>query len=154
MLFPHAQLPLHVFEPRYRALAADCLEADARFGIVLIARGSEVGGGDERMLIGTRAVITQAASLSDGRSLMMVRGEARIRVIEWLPDDPYPLARVDELAAPVDPVDPATLERAVQASGGPGGCCPTWGAAPPCLPTPASIRNPTWPAGSFVRPPP
>jgi len=68
VLFPHAQIPLHVFEPRYRALTADCLAGDARFGIVLIARGSEVGGGDERMTVGTRAVITHAASLADGRS--------------------------------------------------------------------------------------
>ena len=35
VLFPYAQIPLHVFEPRYRALVADCLAGDARFGIVL-----------------------------------------------------------------------------------------------------------------------
>jgi Lon protease-like protein len=117
VLYPHAQMPLHVFEPRYRAMTADCLDADARFGIVLIARGSEVGGGDERMMIGTRAVITHAASLVDGRSLMMVQGESRIRVIEWLPEDPYPLALVEELEDPrrrSEPVDQATLQRAVQ----------------------------------------
>ena len=90
VLFPHAQMPLHVFEPRYRALTADCLAGDARFGIVLIARGSEVGGGDERMTVGTRAVITHAASLADGRSLMMVRGEARIEVVDWLAGRPLP----------------------------------------------------------------
>jgi uncharacterized protein len=114
VLFPHATMPLHVFEPRFRALTADCLNGDARFGIVLIERGSEVGGGDERMLIGTRAVISHAASLADGRSLMMVQGEARLRVIEWLPDDPYPLARVEELASPPEPVDASNLQRAVQ----------------------------------------
>ena len=48
VLFPHASMPLHVFEPRYRELMRDCLAGDARFGIVLIERGSEVGGGDER----------------------------------------------------------------------------------------------------------
>jgi Lon protease-like protein len=114
VLYPHAQMPLHVFEPRYRALAADCLNDDARFGIVLIARGSEVGGGDERMAVGTRAVITHAASLQDGRSLMMVQGESRIAVTEWLPDDPYPLALVEDVVAPPDPVDQATLHRAAQ----------------------------------------
>src|SRR5580698_965052 len=53
VLFPHAEIPLHIFEPRYRALAHDCLAADSRFGIVLIERGSEVGGGDHRMAVGT-----------------------------------------------------------------------------------------------------
>jgi Lon protease-like protein len=113
VLFPHAQMPLHVFEPRYRALTADCLAGDARFGIVLIARGSEVGGGDERMTVGTRSVITHAASLADGRSLMMVRGEARIEVVDWLPDDPYPLALVQESAPEGEPADDATLRRAI-----------------------------------------
>jgi uncharacterized protein len=114
VLFPHAQMPLHVFEPRYRALTADCLEADGRFGIVLIERGSEVGGGDQRMAIGTRAVITHSAALADGRSLMMVQGESRFRVMEWLPDDPYPLARVEDLVAPTEPVDGPTLQQAVR----------------------------------------
>jgi Lon protease-like protein len=114
VLYPHAQMPLHIFEPRYRALAADCLDDDARFGIVLIARGSEVGGGDVRMTVGTRAVITHAASLADGRSLMMVQGESPIAVVEWLPDAPYPLALVADVAAAADPVDEATLERAAE----------------------------------------
>ena len=48
VLFPHARLPLHVFEERYRALMADCLAGDGSSGWSSIARGSEVGGGDER----------------------------------------------------------------------------------------------------------
>jgi Lon protease-like protein len=105
ILFPHAQLPLHVFEPRYRELVSDCLAGDARFGTVLISRGSEVGGGDERMDIGTRAVIARTADLSDGRSLMMVEGETRIRVTRWLDDDPYPLALVEEWGPETEPDD-------------------------------------------------
>src|ERR1700677_1959117 len=94
VLFPHARMPLHVFEPRYRQLMQDCLAGDARFGIVLIARGSEVGGGDERSALGTRGVITEAAELPDGRWVLEVEGEALIQVEEWLPDDPYPVALV------------------------------------------------------------
>ncbi|MET1002223.1 MAG: LON peptidase substrate-binding domain-containing protein, partial [Acidimicrobiia bacterium] len=45
VLFPHALLPLHVFEPRYRVMMRHCLEGDKEFGVVLIERGSEVGGG-------------------------------------------------------------------------------------------------------------
>jgi len=94
VLFPHASMPLHVFEPRYRELMRDCLAGDGRFGIVLIERGSEVGGDDERSLLGTRGVITRAAELPDGRWVLEIEGEARIAVDEWLPDDPYPVALV------------------------------------------------------------
>ena len=50
VLLPGEVLPLQVFEPRYRALVQDCFAAPdgPRFGVVLIARGHEVGGGDER----------------------------------------------------------------------------------------------------------
>jgi len=96
VLFPQATMPLHVFEPRYRQLMHDCLEGDPRFGVVLIERGSEVGGGDERAELGTRGVITRAAELPDGRWVLEVRGEAVVVIEEWLPDDPYPQALVRE----------------------------------------------------------
>jgi Lon protease-like protein len=114
VLFPHAQIPLHVFEPRYRALVRDCLAGDARFGVVLIERGAEVGGGDQRMAVGTRAVITKAASLSDGRWLLAVQGDVRIRVGEWLADDPYPQAMIEEWSPRVDIVPATLLHRAEQ----------------------------------------
>jgi len=96
VLFPHASMPLHVFEQRYRRLMEDCLAGDRRFGIVLIERGSEVGGGDERSALGTRCEITREMELPDGRWLLEVRGEALIEVEQWLPDDPYPVALVTE----------------------------------------------------------
>ena len=43
VLFPHAQLPLHVFEPRYRALAETCLAGDGEFGVVLMVGGNLPG---------------------------------------------------------------------------------------------------------------
>jgi uncharacterized protein len=100
VVFPHSQIPLHIFEPRYRELTADCLAGDSCFGTVLIARGSEVGGGDQRLDVGTRALITQAQELPDGRWVLLVRGEARIRVAEWLGDDPYPLGMVEDWPSP------------------------------------------------------
>ena len=114
VLFPHASMPLHVFEPRYRSLMRDCLDADRRFGTVLIERGSEVGGGDERSALGTRCVITREIELPDGRWLLEVCGEALIEVVQWLPDDPYPVALVTEPAPVSGPEDLATvLELAV-----------------------------------------
>jgi uncharacterized protein len=114
VLYPHAQIPLHIFEPRYRALTRDCLAGDSRFGVVLIERGAEVGGGDQRMAVGTRAIITKAAALSDGRWLLVVQGDVRIRVGEWLADDPYPLAMVEEWSPQVEAVAESLLHRAEQ----------------------------------------
>jgi len=111
VLFPHASLALHVFEPRYRALVTDCLHGDWQFGVVLIERGHEVGGGDQRFDVGTVATIVDAAQYPDGRWMIEAVGGRRIRVDEWLPDDPYPLALVDDLPDS-PPVLPDGFERA------------------------------------------
>ncbi len=87
-------LPLHVFEPRYRRLVGDCLEGDGTFGVVLIERGSEVGGGDVRSDLGTLATIVDARALPDGRWAVVAVGGDRIRITRWGEDDPYPCADV------------------------------------------------------------
>jgi Lon protease-like protein len=110
VLFPGAFLPLHVFEPRYRAMTQECLSGDRCFGVVLIERGSEVGGGDTRVAVGTRATIADARELDDGRWLLGVIGVERVRVVEWLPDEPYPRAVVEVLDEP--PPSDASSERA------------------------------------------
>lgn len=97
VLFPGGILPLHVFEPRYRALTGYCLEHDQRLGIVLIERGSEVGGGDVRFSVGTESRIAEAAALPDGRWVLVLVGERRIRVERWLPEAPFPRAEVSDL---------------------------------------------------------
>lgn len=111
VLYPHVAIGLHLFEPRYRQLGRDLSAGDGRFGIVLIERGSEVGGGESRHLIGTKARITEALELPDGRWQVVARGEERIRVATWLPDDPYPLALVQELPDLEPEADPATEMR-------------------------------------------
>ena len=94
VLFPHAVLPLHIFEPRYRALMHDCLAGEPEFGVVLIERGSEVGGGDSRFATGTVARIERAAELPDGRWVLEAIGTRRFEVVAWLPEDPYPRATI------------------------------------------------------------
>jgi Lon protease-like protein len=96
VLFPRAGLPLHVFEERYRQLMADCVGSDGEFGVVLIARGPEVGGGDQRVDVGTVARIAQVGELEDGRLLVVARGTERLRVTSWMEDDPYPCAEIEE----------------------------------------------------------
>ena len=92
---PGSMVPLHIFEPRYRQLAHDLQKGDGRFGIVLIERGSEVGGGEVRTTVGTRMRVSEAREFDDGRWALMAVGEERVRVVTWLPDDPYPLALVE-----------------------------------------------------------
>lgn len=95
VLLPGEPLQLNVFEPRYRALVADILASERRFGVVLITRGSEVGGGDERSDVGTVAQVLAHRELPDGRFQLACNGTDRFRVIGWLPDDPYPRADVE-----------------------------------------------------------
>jgi Lon protease-like protein len=112
VLFPYALMPLHVFEPRYRQLVDTCLAGDGTFGVVLIERGSEVGGGDVRFDVGTRTRIHRAEQLDDGRWVLITVGTERVRVHQWLPDDPFPRAEIQRLddtvadtnAAPIDEV--------------------------------------------------
>lgn len=102
VLFPSLVLPLHVFEPRYRAMVQH-LQGDGvepEFGVVLIERGSEVGGHDVRTGVGTLARIVEAHELADGRWALGTFGVRRVRVVEWLPDDPWPRALVDHLDDP------------------------------------------------------
>ena len=87
---PGVALPLQVFEPRYRALVMTCLTEDRLFGSVLIDRGSEVGGGDRRGDVGSLIRIIQSEELPDGRWAVVGVGVERLRVVEWLPDDPFP----------------------------------------------------------------
>ncbi len=99
VLLPGGVLPLHVFENRYRQLVIDCLQEDGtpEFGQALITHGSEAGGGDERATVGTVAQMLQVEALDEGRRYALVTvGTRRIRVNAWLPDDPYPIADVDD----------------------------------------------------------
>lgn len=95
VLFPHMFLPLQVFEPRYRALTSDCLAGDREFGVVLIERGSEVGGGDQRSAFGTVASIIDVHDLGDGRLGLFALGTTRVAVVDWRADEPYPRAIVE-----------------------------------------------------------
>lgn len=96
VLLPTMVVPIHVFEPRYRQMTKDCLEGEQEFGVVLIERGSEVGGGDVRTHAGTVARIMEAQEFPDGRWGLVAGGTRRILVSRWLDDDPYPRAEVQD----------------------------------------------------------
>jgi len=95
VLLPSGLISVQVFEPRYQQLLADVQAGDGVFGVVLIERGHEVGGGDARFGVGTLAHIGRHDPLGGGRHDLLVHGTERVRIVEWLEDDPYPRARVE-----------------------------------------------------------
>jgi len=100
VLFPGSAMPLHVFEPRYRALMDRALSEDRRFGVLAIRRGREVGGYADTFRIGTVAVIEQVQRAPDGSMAVIVTGHERFALDVRLPDDPYPIGEatiLDEL---------------------------------------------------------
>ncbi len=99
VLFPGVELPLHVFEERYRAMVRHCLKADVPFGVLLIREGREVGEGSLSMAtIGTIAEIREAARYADGRFGLVVVGGRRFRVESvTVGREPYLVGEVTEL---------------------------------------------------------
>jgi len=115
VLLPGGVLTLHVFEPRYQALVRDCVASESHeFGVVLIDRGTEVGGGDVRRDVGVVAQMVQVAELPLNRFAVVAVGTRRFRVGQWLPDDPYPLAEVEEQPDTASVIDTDLLHAVAQ----------------------------------------
>jgi Lon protease-like protein len=97
VLFPHMPLSLRVFEDRYVVMLSRVLQGEpSSFGVVLIERGQEVGGGEKRFSVGTVATITQLVA-AEGFVGLVAEGHGRIAITEWLDEDPHPQATVSEL---------------------------------------------------------
>ncbi|WP_431280454.1 LON peptidase substrate-binding domain-containing protein [Leifsonia poae] len=99
VLFPSVPIPLRVFEPRYLTMLGRLLDEDEpgfEFGVVLIERGSEAGGGDQRASVGTMARLVGAAAGADDLLIVGV-GTKRFTVERWLDEDPYPRAELSML---------------------------------------------------------
>lgn len=95
VLMPAMPLSLRIFEDRYLKLLGDLITEDnPEFGVVLIERGPEVGGGEKRLPIGTIASVTDIGTLDQFYGVESF-GSQRFRVNAWLPDDPYPMADID-----------------------------------------------------------
>lgn len=97
VLFPHTPLALRIFEERYLVMLGRLLdETDPAFGVVLIERGVETGGGDQRFALGTMARLSHVVPEA-GQMSIVARGEERFEIVEWLEDSPYPRATVRPL---------------------------------------------------------
>lgn len=96
VFFPNTRLPLHVFEPRYRQMVIDALDADKRFGIILLRPGWERDyfGAPAVHGCGTIGTIEQAVPLDDGKFNILIRGDVRFRILDEVSKVPYRTARV------------------------------------------------------------
>ena len=99
VLFPNVFLPLHVFEPRYRAMLADALAGDRIIGMTLLMPGYEADyqGRPPVYPVGCAGVITHSEQLPDGRSNVVLRGIEKFRIVEEDASRDYRLARVEPL---------------------------------------------------------
>jgi Lon protease-like protein len=118
VLFPGVTIPLHIFEPRYRRMLADCLERDRRFGIIFLAEGAteeSLGiGGD----VGCVAHVLSHEALPDGRSNITVEGRDRFTLRAFVTSPlPYRVGMVvphedaSEAVATLEPLATHVRER-------------------------------------------
>ncbi|MDA1128109.1 MAG: LON peptidase substrate-binding domain-containing protein [Chloroflexi bacterium] len=94
VLFPGMDLPLHIFEERYKSMIGDCLNQNLPFGVVLIKEGMEVGAAAEPERIGTSARILRSELLDQGRMNIMTKGERRFEIEEIVQREPHVVGRV------------------------------------------------------------
>jgi Lon protease-like protein len=102
VLFPDVPLPLHVFEPRYRALVSDALATHRTIGMTLLKPGYEADyhGRPPIYPLGCSGTIVQDERLDDGRYNIVLQGRERFRVVSEQDGAPYRLAFVEPLAEP------------------------------------------------------
>jgi Lon protease-like protein len=117
VLFPGTARPLHIFEPRYRRLLADCLDGDRRFGLLFCAdtvneRSTPPGQ------VGCIARIESADTLPDGRSNIIVAGEARFALVRFVESEaPYLVGAIrDYDDVPESDAELDTLAESVRAA--------------------------------------
>lgn len=113
VLYPGLQLPLHIFEPRYRAMVKDALARDRRIGMIQPQRPEE---GAPLFSLGCVGKIIDVEALDDGRFNLVLEGEARFRVLRELEViTPFRQVETELLAEPehqaLSPVERASFER-------------------------------------------
>ena len=106
---PHEQVPLHIFEERYRTMIAECLENDSEFGIVWLSDEGLKG-------IGCACRVEKVLEeMDDGRLNILCRGTRPFRLVDRVEHLAYPAGTVEWLDDKPEEPDPATLEKAREA---------------------------------------
>lgn len=106
VLYPGLQLPLHIFEPRYRAMISDALARDRRIGMIQPQKPVD---GAPLFSVGCLGRIGDVEALEDGRFNIVLEGETRFRILREL-DVTTPFRQVeaellhepDEILAPIE----------------------------------------------------
>jgi Lon protease-like protein len=113
MLFPNASRPLHIFEPRYRAMINDVLKGDRIIGMVTLRPGYEANyeGRPAIYAVGCAGVISDVEELSDGRFNIVLRGFVKFRVNSEDDSRPYRLAHATAIPEPLDDKDKDALHK-------------------------------------------
>jgi Lon protease-like protein len=113
VLFPNVFLPLHIFEPRYRAMVKDALETDRIIGMVLLRPGfeSNYAGRPPVYPIGCAGLITHSEALPDGRFNIVLRGLEKFRMLGEDPGRPYRLAHIEPLTDTLAEEDRTAMRR-------------------------------------------
>ena len=107
VLLPSEQVPLHIFEPRYRELIGESLELGQPFGIVYADE-------DGLRQIGTLATVAEVVErFDDGRLNIVVEGSGRFRLLELTEGRSFVTGRVEAVDDQHDPAEPADIERAL-----------------------------------------
>lgn len=87
-MFPEMNLPLHIFEERYKNLISDCLKANKKFGIVLAKEN------DVYAKIGTIVEIIDIENLEEGMMNIFTEGRERFEIINFITEEPYHIAEI------------------------------------------------------------
>jgi uncharacterized protein len=113
MLFPGVSRPLHIFEPRYRAMVADALKGDRIIGMTTLKPGYEANyeGRPPIYDIGCAGVITDVEELPGGRFNIVLRGVVKFRVTGEDDSRSYRLARIDAIPEVLDDTEKAALRK-------------------------------------------
>ena len=108
VLLPTEQIPLHIFEERYKELIAECLAGEQEFGLVY----ADSAGVRE---IGTRAAVIEVlARLEDGRMNIVVEGRERFRLLELTEGRSFHTGEVEPFGDEDDPADVESIANALE----------------------------------------
>jgi Lon protease-like protein len=107
VLFPHALLPLYIFEPRYREMLEHALKHDRMFSVALIKPSCpEWHAPEDFFHLATVGLIRACVGRGDGTSNLVLQGLHRVRFTSFERETPFPVAKIDI----VEPSDDPTVE--------------------------------------------
>jgi Lon protease-like protein len=101
-LFPHSILPLFIFEPRYRAMVADALDAERMFCIAQLRPGATDEDEDSVFEVGGVGVIRVCRGNEDGTSHLILQGTGRVRFTSYESTKPYPYAVIEPIKTRIE----------------------------------------------------